>query len=96
MLEIRPNCENCGKDLPNESTEAMICTFECTFCRDCVETILQNVCPNCGGGLEKRPIRPKDKLIKYPGKTERYFKPVDKNEFSKILLRYKNTEPSKR
>ena len=59
MLELRPNCECCDKDLPSDSTEANICTYECTFCTDCVEGILQNVCPNCGGGFVPRPIRPK-------------------------------------
>ena len=59
MLEIRPNCECCDKDLAPDSTEAMICTYECTFCKTCVEDILQNVCPNCGGGFAPRPIRPK-------------------------------------
>ncbi|MDC0609798.1 DUF1272 domain-containing protein [Vibrio sp.] len=59
MLELKPNCECCDKDLPPDSTEAMICSFECTFCEDCVEHILENVCPNCGGGLTPRPIRPK-------------------------------------
>ena len=58
MLELRPNCENCDKDLPPNSNEAMICTYECTFCTSCVENILENVCPNCGGNFEKRPIRP--------------------------------------
>lgn len=58
MFEIRPNCEHCNKDLPNESTEALICTFECTFCVECVTTIFNQVCPNCGSGFEKRPIRP--------------------------------------
>ncbi len=62
MLAIRPTCENCNKSLPSDSDEAMICTFECTFCKDCVEHILHNVCPNCGGGFEKRPIRPKNAL----------------------------------
>ena len=57
-LELRPNCEYCDKDLPPEATEARICTFECTFCADCVAK-LHNVCPNCGGGFEKRPIRPR-------------------------------------
>lgn len=57
MLEIRPICENCGKNLPNDSKEAMICSYECTFCIDCVKNILLNICPNCGGGFEKRPIR---------------------------------------
>ncbi|WP_444918362.1 DUF1272 domain-containing protein [Microbulbifer sp. EKSA008] len=58
MLELRPNCENCDKDLPPNSEEAMICTYECTFCQPCVETLLSNVCPNCGGNFCPRPIRP--------------------------------------
>ncbi|AQA18498.1 urease [Halioglobus japonicus] len=58
MLELRPNCECCDRDLPPDSTEAMICTYECTFCRRCVDEILDNVCPNCGGGFSARPIRP--------------------------------------
>ena len=57
-LELRPNCEFCDCDLPPEATRARICTFECTFCADCVETRLHNVCPNCGGGFAPRPIRP--------------------------------------
>jgi hypothetical protein len=58
MLELRPVCENCNKALPPTSIDAMICSFECTFCRECVESVLRNVCPNCGGGFESRPIRP--------------------------------------
>lgn len=58
MLELRPNCEWCDRDLPPEAGEARICSYECTFCADCVERHLSNVCPNCGGGFEKRPIRP--------------------------------------
>lgn len=58
MLELRPNCECCDRDLPPESTEARICSYECTFCANCVESKLQNVCPNCGGGFVPRPIRP--------------------------------------
>jgi uncharacterized protein len=57
-LELRPNCEYCDKDLPPDATEARICTFECTFCADCVERHLRDVCPNCGGGFAPRPIRP--------------------------------------
>jgi hypothetical protein len=57
-LELRPNCEYCDKDLPPQSAEARICSYECTFCADCVETKLHNVCPNCGGGFVARPIRP--------------------------------------
>ncbi|HTC09766.1 MAG TPA: DUF1272 domain-containing protein [Acetobacteraceae bacterium] len=57
-LELRPNCECCDRDLPPASTLARICSFECTFCANCVETVLHNVCPNCGGGFVPRPIRP--------------------------------------
>jgi hypothetical protein len=57
-LELRPNCECCDRDLPPASTLARICSYECTFCADCVETVLKNVCPNCGGGFVPRPIRP--------------------------------------
>ena len=59
MLQLRPNCEYCDKDLPVDAEDARICSYECTFCADCVETHLQNVCPNCGGGFVQRPIRPK-------------------------------------
>ena len=58
MLELRPNCECCDCDLPPEAADAMICTYECTFCADCVNNVLSNVCPNCGGGFVPRPIRP--------------------------------------
>jgi hypothetical protein len=57
-LELRPNCEFCDRDLPPGSVEARICSYECTFCADCVANELHNVCPNCGGGFEPRPIRP--------------------------------------
>ena len=96
MLEIRPICENCGKALPNDNEEAMICTFECTFCKACVENILFNVCPNCGGGFEKRPVRPQDKLKKYPASTEKFSKPVDMEEFKLLLDKYKNVDAQKR
>lgn len=96
MLELRPCCENCGKDLPNNSTEAMICTFECTFCSDCVHEILHNVCPNCGGGFERRPVRPKDKLVKYPQKEERYIKPVNHDQFKFLLEKNKEIKPADR
>ena len=77
MLELRPTCENCDRPLPPNSTEAMICTFECTFCADCVERVLANVCPNCGGGFVPRPIRPATKLGKYPPSTTVHHRPVD-------------------
>jgi hypothetical protein len=71
MLELRPNCENCDRDLPPDSGDAMICTFECTFCRKCVDEVLGGVCPNCGGNLEPRPLRPAELLEKYPASTKR-------------------------
>ena len=77
MLDIRPTCEHCNKLLPYNSSEAMICTFECTFCKDCVENVLRHVCPNCGGSFEKRPIRPKQLLEKYPTSTKTVHEPVD-------------------
>ena len=77
MLEIRPTCEHCNKDLHFDSSEAMICTFECTFCKDCVDTILKQVCPNCGGNFNKRPIRPENLLEKYPASTKVVYKPVN-------------------
>jgi hypothetical protein len=74
MLELRPNCECCDKDLPPESREAMICTFECTFCVECATDVLAGLCPNCGGELVRRPVRPLAKLEKYPASTKRVLK----------------------
>jgi hypothetical protein len=71
VLELRPNCECCDRDLPPESPDAMICSFECTWCRDCVETVLGGRCPNCGGDLVRRPIRPAAKLAAHPPSTAR-------------------------
>ncbi len=75
MLQLRPGCECCDRDLAPDSTEAFICTFECTFCRDCTEKTLKGICPNCGGELLRRPRRPAEKLAKNPASTERIFKP---------------------
>lgn len=75
MLELRPNCECCDKDLLPDSMEARICSYECTFCRHCAEVVLQGACPNCGGELLRRPIRPAARLIKNPASTLRVFKP---------------------
>src|SRR5258708_20598717 len=71
MLELRPTCEHCNKALPPNSLEARICTYECTFCATCVDKVLGNVCPNCGGGFAPRPIRPSTnwKGANYPGKS---------------------------
>lgn len=96
MLEIRPCCEQCGKDLPYNSTEAMICTFECTFCHDCAMTIFENVCPNCGGGFTSRPIRPKTHLEKNPVSTTRIYKPKEQSSFHKMIDRYKTISPENR
>ena len=77
MLELRPSCENCNKPLAANSNEAMICTYECTFCKSCVDDVLKGVCPNCGGNFCKRPIRPIEKLINHPASTKVVFKPVN-------------------
>lgn len=75
MLKLKPNCECCDCDLPPESPDARICSFECTFCRDCVETRLPGGrCPNCTGDLVKRPVRPADRLARFPASTERVVK----------------------
>jgi hypothetical protein len=75
MLELRPNCECCDRDLPPDSAEAVICSFECTFCRSCAEGVLGGRCPNCGGELLRRPIRPAAKLATFPASTARKVKP---------------------
>ena len=75
MLQLRPNCECCNQDLPAASTQARICSFECTFCATCADDVLKGTCPNCGGELVNRPRRPADKLAKYPASTERVYKP---------------------
>ncbi len=96
MLELRPTCENCDKALPPDSDEAMICTYECTFCKECVETLLENVCPNCGGGFEKRPIRPKGQLTKHPAKKQKVYKPVEFKVFEKLKAEKKDIAPRNR
>jgi uncharacterized protein len=75
MLELRPNCECCDADLPPASDRAMICSFECTFCRDCAQGVLANRCPNCGGDFSPRPIRPAALLASNPPSTKRILKP---------------------
>ena len=75
MLEMRPNCECCDRDLPPDSAEAMICAFECTFCRDCAEKRFRGVCPNCGGEFTRRPVRPGRLLEKYPASAKRVRNP---------------------
>ena len=75
MLELRPNCECCDRDLPPAATDARICTYECTFCAACADNILAGVCPNCGGNLTSRPIRPHGMLLRDPASTKRVVKP---------------------
>ena len=96
MLELRPNCEACGGALPPDSTEAMICSFECTFCKPCVDTLLQNVCPNCGGGLNRRPIRPKAKLAEHPASTREVRKTMDEKAHAALVARYRDVPPEHR
>jgi hypothetical protein len=74
MLELRPNCECCDADLPPGSPDARICSFECTFCARCAEAVLGGICPNCGGELLRRPVRPAAKLAKFPASTQRKVK----------------------
>ena len=74
MLDLRPNCECCGKDLPPDATDARICTFVCTFCQNCAVVVLHGACPNCGGNFEARPIRPSVALRKFPASTVRVAK----------------------
>ncbi|HSS64161.1 MAG TPA: DUF1272 domain-containing protein [Gammaproteobacteria bacterium] len=102
MLELRPTCEHCRKSLPPNSTEAMICTYECTFCRDCVNNVLENVCPNCGGGFAPRPIRPRANLRdnNYLGKnpaTEKItYNPVDIEKHRAFAKAIKSIPPEDR
>jgi hypothetical protein len=102
MLELRPTCENCNKPLPPDSLQARICTYECTFCATCVDTILGNVCPNCGGGFVQRPVRPsknwKDDnfLGKDPASTKVRYRPVEPATHAKFAAQIKTIPPEKR
>ena len=75
MLELRPNCENCDCDLPPDSPRARICSFECTFCADCADGVFTGRCPNCGGEMLRRPVRPADRLATFPASTVRKLRP---------------------
>ncbi len=102
MLELRPTCEHCNRALPPESTEAMICSFECTFCRDCAGGILGNVCPNCGGGFAPRPVRPAHNwrgdnyLGVYPASTKVRNRPVDPGRHAEFSAPIGRIAPEKR
>jgi len=102
MLELRPTCEHCKKALPPASTEARICTYECTFCATCVDTILKNTCSNCGGGFVPRPIRPSknwkgDNFLGFhPASTKVKYRPVNLEEHVKLLAAQDGLPPEKR
>lgn len=102
MLQLRPNCEYCDKDLPPESIDARICSYECTFCADCVETKLHNVCPNCGGGFQPRPVRPTTERRKgvscanQPGSQERVHLKYDKDEIAQFVENVREIPPEQR
>jgi hypothetical protein len=76
MLALRSGCECCDRDLPPDSEDARICSFECTFCALCADTVLQGICPNCAGELVKRPRRPPAELAKNPASVKRVYKPA--------------------
>lgn len=102
VLELRPGCEHCNVALPPESAEARICSFECTFCATCVDEVLGNVCPNCGGGFERRPVRPSQNLKgenylgKYPAGTKVRHRPVDAAVHAKFAAPIRSTPPIRR
>jgi hypothetical protein len=102
MLELRPTCENCNAALPPNSLNAMICSFECNFCRDCVVKILKNVCPNCGGGFCLRPVRPGydwrngDYLGFYPASTTVKHRPVNVGVHQEFAAAIRTIPPHRR
>ncbi|MXY15202.1 MAG: DUF1272 domain-containing protein [Proteobacteria bacterium] len=102
MLELRPNCEVCDKDLPPASSEARICSYECTYCKDCADHVLHNVCPNCGGGLVPRPIRPSMarrsgvSLAHQPASTHRVHSKYSAREIRDFTDKIKDVRPEDR
>ena len=102
MLELRPTCENCNRPLPPASLEARICTYECTFCATCVQTVLENVCPNCGGGFVPRPIRPSRNwkggnfLGNDPASTTVRHRPVDRAAHARFAAEIGTLPPHER
>lgn len=101
-LEIRPNCECCDCDLPPASSLARICSYECTFCADCVEKVLSNVCPNCGGGFVPRPIRPATEwrpglsLAKRPPSDKRRSLSYSREDIATLGARIRHIPPQER
>lgn len=104
MLELRPNCEWCDRDLPPSAIDARICSYECTYCAQCVDTIFENVCPTCGGGFVERPIRPVGSdggqadlgLANRPASTQRHHTEWTLAQVNEVTKRLKDTPPSKR
>lgn len=102
MLELRPTCEHCDKALPPHATDARICSYECTFCAACVDTVLSNVCPNCGGGFTPRPIRPatnwknNNHLGHDPARTDVTHRPVDPARHAAFAARIRTILPEQR
>jgi hypothetical protein len=102
MLELRPNCEYCDKDLPPDAVDARICSYECTFCAECVEKMLLNVCPNCGGGFAPRPIRrvserwPGVSLARQPASTKRVHLKRSREEVAEFAERVRDIPPQNR
>lgn len=102
MLQLRPSCEHCNKALPPNSAAARICSFECTFCADCVDTLLSNVCPNCGGGFVPRPVRPArdwqggNHLGRYPASATVKHRPVDTQVQSALVAALQGLPPEQR
>jgi hypothetical protein len=102
MLQLRPNCEFCDRDLPPNATNARICSYECTFCADCVTKVLSNVCPNCGGGFQPRPVRPSAErragvsLGKHPASTQRVHLKWNGDELAGFIAAVREIPPHQR
>jgi hypothetical protein len=102
MLQLRPNCEHCDKDLPPDAPDARICSYECTFCASCVDEILHGVCPNCGGGFVARPIRPATarrqgiSRAHQPASRERVHLKHDRDEVARFVRTAQSIPPERR
>ena len=102
MLELRPTCEHCNKNLPPNAVDAMICSFECTFCKACADGVLERICPNCGGGFSPRPVRParnwrgENYLGKYPASTKVKHRPVDARAHQELISALEAITPADR
>jgi hypothetical protein len=102
MLQLRPNCEYCDEDLPPHAADARICSYECTFCAHCAETVLCNVCPNCGGGFVPRPIRPVTErrpgvcLGRQPASTRRVHLKCDRDDLAAFIAEVRDIAADRR